>query len=62
MAEQALFEEAGGSTGAGGRGVQSGRIHRYFGLSLEDPLPIGSVSMSSSVPGSISLLYYLPVM
>lgn len=27
MAEQALFEEAGGSTGAGGRGVQSGPIH-----------------------------------
>jgi hypothetical protein len=34
------------------------REHRYFGLSLEDLLPIGSVRMSS-VPGSISHLCYM---
>ena len=34
------------------------KVHRYFGLSLEDALPIGSVSMSS-VPASISLLCYI---
>ena len=37
-------------------------IHReymYFGLSLEDDLPIGSISMST-ISMSISLLYYIP--
>ena len=34
------------------------RVHRYFGLSLEDALPIGSVCMSS-IPTSISLLCYI---
>ena len=33
------------------------KMHRYFGLSLEDALPIGSVSMSS-VLATISLLCY----
>ena len=35
------------------------RVHRYFDLSLEDALPVGSVSMSS-VLASISLLCYIP--
>ena len=35
------------------------RVHRYFSLSLEDALLIGSVSMSS-ISASISLLYYIP--
>ena len=34
-------------------------VHRYFGQSLEDALPVQSISMSS-VPASISLLCYIP--
>ena len=34
------------------------RMHKYFGLSFEDSVPVKSVNMSS-VPTSISLLCYI---